>query len=81
MSLVTGEPSVTLCIPMPEGYLLGNIRLSSLGVLLKVYSRDGVDVAIIDQSGTLVAHNVTEKALQRVNFGAHPAVIAAMEGT
>jgi hypothetical protein len=80
VSLVTGEPSVTLGMPMPGGFLLGNIRLSSLGNLLQRYSSAGVEVSIIDQSGTLVAHNVTEKAMQRVNFGDHPAVVSAMEG-
>lgn len=80
VSLVTGEPSVTLCLPMAKGYLLGNIRLSSLSFLLQSYSKDGVEVAIIDRSGTLVAHNEAGKAMQRVNFGDHPAVISAMEG-
>jgi len=81
VSLVTGEPSVTLGMPMKQGFLLGNIRLSSLGKLLQRYSTyGGVDVSIIDKSGTLVVHNVTEMAMQRVNFGDHPAVIAAMSG-
>jgi PAS domain S-box-containing protein len=80
VSLVTGEPSVTLGVPTAEGFILGNIRLSSLGDLLKRYSDVGIDVAIIDQSGTLVAHNVTEKAMQRINFGDHPAVVSAMAG-
>jgi PAS domain S-box-containing protein len=80
VSLVTGEPSVTLCVPITGGFLLGNIRLSSLGNLLKRYSNVGVEVSIIDQSGTLIVHNVTERAMQRVNFGEHPAVVLAMEG-
>ena len=80
VSLVTGEPSVTLGVPMSGGFLLGNIRLRSLGKLLQRYSSVGVEVSIIDQSGTLVAHNVTKKAMQRVNFGDHPAVVSAMEG-
>lgn len=81
VSLVTGVPSVTLGLPMPQGFLLGNIRLSSLGKLLQRYSTyGGVEVSILDNSGTLVAHNVTALAMQRVNFGDHPTVISAMEG-
>jgi len=81
VSLITGEPSVTLKVPMPNGFLLGNIRLSSLGALLQRYSTyDGVDVSIIDKSGTLVAHKVAEMVMQRVNYGNHPTVILAMEG-
>jgi PAS domain S-box-containing protein len=81
VSLVTGEPSVTLGLPMPDGYLLGNVRLSSLGRVLQVYSTNGViEVAVIDDSGALVAHNVGEMAMQRVNFGNHPSVALAMQG-
>ncbi|NOR50693.1 MAG: PAS domain S-box protein [Desulfuromonadales bacterium] len=81
VSLVTGEPSVTLGLPMPQGFLLGNIRLSSLGRLLQRYSAyGGVEVSILDDSGTLVAHNITSMAMQRVNFNDHPTVISAMEG-
>ncbi len=80
VSLVTGEPSVTLGIPMSKGFLMGNVRLNSLGKLLRRYSSHAdLEVAIVDQSGTLVAHNVTANAMQRVNFGDHPAVILAME--
>jgi PAS domain S-box-containing protein len=80
VSLVTGEPSVTLVVPVQEGFILGNIRLRSIGDLLKRYSEVGVEISVIDQSGTLVAHNITEKAMQRINFGDHPAVVSAMEG-
>ena len=81
VSLVTGEPSVTLGIPLPQGFLLGNIRLSSLGLLLQRYAtHGGVEVSIVDKSGTLVAHNMIEMTMQRINFGDHPAIIAAMAG-
>ncbi len=82
VSLVTGEPSVTLGIPIPQGFLLGNVRLRSLGKLLQRYStHGGVEVSIVDNRGTLVAHNMTEMAMQRVNFGDHPTVVLAMQGT
>ena len=81
VSLVTGEPSVTLGLPMPRGFLLGNIRLSSLGMLLQRYSAyDGVEVAIIDKGGTLIAHNNVELAMQRISFANHSSVLRAMDG-
>jgi len=81
VSLVTGEPSVTLGIPMPIGFLLGNIRLSSLGKLLQRYSQyGGVEVAIIDKSGTLIAHSTETLAKQRISFANHPTVQKAMAG-
>jgi len=81
VSLVTGEPSVTLGVPMPYGFLLGNIRLRSLGDLLQRYSQyGGVEVAIIDKGGTLIAHNIADLAMQRINFANHPTVLSAMDG-
>lgn len=81
VSVVTGEPSVTLGIPLPQGFLLGNIRLNSLGRLLQRGSlQGGVEISIVDDRGTLVAHNVTEMAMQRINFGGHPAVVMALKG-
>jgi len=81
VSLVTGEPSVTLCLPMSKGFLLGNIQLSSLNQLMKGYAQPGgVETAIIDKGGTLIAHSKSGLALQRINFGDHPTVYAAMNG-
>ena len=81
ISLATGEPSVTLGMPMPQGYLLGNVRLNSLGRLLQRYAKNSsIEVAVVDENGSLVAHNFNEKTMQRVSFGDHPTVIRAMEG-
>ncbi len=81
VSLVTGEPSVTLGLDLKQGFLLGNVRLSSLGRLLNRYATYGnVQVAIIDDNGTLVAHNVSDLAMQRINFSNHPTVMQAIEG-
>ena len=81
VSLITGEPSVTLGMPMPRGYLLGNIRLNSLEKLLQRYSQyAGREVAIIDKGGTVIAHNVADLSMQRINFANHPAVLSAMDG-
>ena len=81
VSVVTGEPTVTLAMPMPQGALLGNIRLSSLTNLLQRYSTySDITVAILDQRGTLVAHNVPEVTTQRLNYGNSPTIIEALEG-
>ena len=81
VSVITGEPSVTLGMPMPRGFLLGNIRLNSLGTLLQRYAHyPGVEVAIIDKGGTVIAHNIAALSLQRINYANHPAVRSAMDG-
>ncbi len=82
ISLVTGEPSVTLGLPSKQGFLLGNIRLSSLGIFLHRFSSHvGLEISIIDESGTVIAHNVDETATQRINLSDHPAVVQALQGT
>jgi PAS domain S-box-containing protein len=66
---------------MPQGYLLGNVRLKSLGRLLQRYATsNGIEVAIVDERGSLVAHNISEMTMQRVSFGNHPTVVLALEG-
>jgi PAS domain S-box-containing protein len=82
VSLVTGEPSVTLAMPLGQGFLLGNIRLESLSKMLQRYAtRADVEVAIVDRGGTLVAHNEAELARQRINYSIYPAVAGAIGGT
>lgn len=81
ISLVTGEPSVTLGTPVRQGVLLGNVSLVSLSRLLQKYSVHGsVEAAVIDRSGTVIAHNDLTLAMQRVNFANHPTVRSALEG-
>lgn len=81
ISLQTGEPSVTLGMNIAGGFLLGNIRLSSLSSLLTRYSAYGrVEVALLDKGGTLVAHNNPDMTRQRINFGDHPTVAQAIRG-
>ncbi|MEJ2491517.1 MAG: PAS domain S-box protein [Desulfuromonadales bacterium] len=81
VSPVTGEPAVALVLPIADGYLLGNVRLTSLGKLLRSYTEYAdTEVAVIDQNGSLVAHSLPSLALENVNFGDHPTVITAMQG-
>lgn len=81
ISLVTGEPSVTLGIPVKQGFLLGNLSLINLSRLLQKYVLNGhVQAAVIDQTGTVIAHNDLALAMQRVNFGNRPVVVSALAG-
>lgn len=81
VSLVTGEPSVTLAIPLSDGMLLGNISLQDLSHQLARFSLDRNDnCAIIDHIGTLIASNDPVLVSQRVNFGHHTSVIQALSG-
>jgi len=72
LSPVSGEPSVTLAVPIKQGILLGNIRLSRLGQELSLNPSGSSGVcAIVDHNGILVASSDPSLAMQRVNFSMH----------
>jgi len=76
VSLVTGEPSVTLAIPLQAGWVVfGNISLDRISSMLKRYGPDAhMQFAIVDQQGTLIAHSDPRKAMQRLNLSNHPEI-------
>ena len=82
VSLVFGEPSVTIAVPLEDRRtLLGNVSLSRLSNMLATYAKNRADLyAIVDRSGTLVAHSDEQLALQRVNFSDHFSVKRALLG-
>ncbi len=81
VSLMTGEPAVTLVIPVGDGMLFGNISLRSLSQHLTRFAMDSLDsCAIIDHLGTLVASSNPDLTAQRVNFSDHPAVGRTLHG-
>ncbi len=72
VSLATGEPSVTLAIPLADGVLFGNLSLQSLSRQLGRFALAGHDsCAILDHVGTVVAASDPELSRQRVNFNHH----------
>lgn len=81
LSPVTGEPTVELALPLPDGFLIGNIRLSNLTRLLRRYSNPGgIEISIIDDHGGVVAHNLTPLAKEQLDFFEHPVVALALAG-
>ncbi len=81
MSPVTGEPSIAIGLPVPQGYLLGNIRQRSLGRVLERASQyGGVEVSIIETGGALIASSTSEMNMQGVSFADHPSIAMAVQG-
>ncbi len=82
VSLDFGEPSVTIAMPLPGGRaLLGNVSLVRLSSMLAQYSKERTDLfAIVDRSGTLVAHTEPSLAVQRVNYSDHFPIRRALLG-
>ena len=82
ISVVTGQPSVTLALPLADGILLGNINLQSLNHQLASFTMgEGDNCAIIDHVGTLVAFSNPQLAARRSNFKFHLSVERALQGT
>jgi len=79
LSTGTGEPSIAFGLPVPQGYLLADVRIRSLGRILQRSSLyGGVEASIIDSQGALIASNVSEMIDH--NFADHPAFTLALEG-
>lgn len=81
VSLDSGEPSVTLVVPVSDGMLFGNINLRNLSRHLARFAMGPRDnCAIVDHSGTLIASSKPELTTQRVNFGDHLVIGRAVQG-
>lgn len=82
VSLVTGEPSVTLALPYADGVLLGNISLHHLSLQLSRFTMDSGDsCAIVDHTGTLVASSDPALVRERINFSFHPVIKRTLHGS
>ena len=80
-SLFSGEPSVTLGLPLKQGTMLGNISLVRLSHFLGLYSqRSQAEFAILDRKGSLIAHSDADLAMQRLNLSDHLVVRSALQG-
>jgi len=80
-SVFSGEPSVTLGIPLEQGTLLANISLTRLSRFLGLYSqRSPSEFSILDRKGALIAHSNPTLAMQRLNLIDHPVVHSALQG-
>lgn len=69
ISMQTGQPTLTLSVPIKQGMLVGYVNLSVLKVIsdrVKIGSLGYA--AICDQDGTAIAHPVKRYVSQRVNL-------------
>ena len=83
VSVTTGDPAISLSLPLDQGMLLCTVNLSQLGTVLRsrLAERKDIEFAIIDHYGTLVAHSHQEMVLQRSNLlKIHPEVVEAITG-
>jgi len=80
LSLVSGNPTVTLGIPLSNGVLLGNVSLKNLGTTIErlVQSVDHTSLAILGNDKNVIVSNHREEVFEQVNFGYHPEVLRAL---
>ena len=77
----TGEPSVTLAMPVRDGVLLGNISLLPLGELINRFATGtGDSYAIVDLAGNLVAASQPMSAAQQEGLRQHASIEDALRG-
>ncbi len=80
ISVVTGEPSITVGVKVHDRTLVGNVSLANLNRIVSRLNRlKDLSFAIIDRKGILIAHSDPEMALQRVSMMFHPEVVRALE--
>jgi len=80
-SMVSGQPSVTLVLPLADGLLLGNVNLQTLVQLMgNLTSGEADNSAVIDRDGTLVATSDPNFRAQLGSYGLHLAVERALQG-
>ncbi len=81
ISRATGEPSVTLAIPVSGGIVVGNLNLRALGkIVAPINRRKDVYAYIVNREGRVIAHPDRRIVLQQQNVADLNVVNAALAG-
>jgi len=82
LSLVSGNPTVTLGVPLSRGVLIGNVSLKNLSATITrlVQTVDHASLAILGSDKNVIVSNRQEEVYEQVNFGFHPEVLRALGG-
>ena len=67
ISPYTGEPTLTIALPLRKGILTGILNLSILSDFIDRLERGPMKIGVIDRNGTFIAHSVRSNVYQRVN--------------
>lgn len=77
----TGNPTVTLSVPMESGMLVGYLDLNKLSrILCRVNLGQNGFAAIVDQKGRAIAHSQASIVEQQYNLKKMPVVRQGLEG-
>lgn len=68
LSVVTDTPVASLAVPFSHGVIMATFNFNTIYTLASEYknNKEGFEIAVIDQGGTIVAHSNKENVAQRV---------------
>lgn len=76
----TGEPTLTIALPLRKGVLAGILNLGVLGDFIDRLKSGPMEIGVVDRNGTFIAHSVRSNVYQRVNVRALEGVRQALLG-
>ena len=80
ISPYTGEPTLTIALPLRKGVLAGILNLGILSDFIDRLERGPMQIGVIDRNGTFIAHSVRSNVYQRVNARTLEGVGQALSG-
>ncbi len=80
ISSYTGEPTLTVALPLRQGVLAGILNLGILSDFIDRFEKGPMKIGVIDQNGTFIAHSVRSNVYQRVNVRTLKGVEEALSG-
>ena len=76
----TGEPTLTIALPLRKGVLAGILNLGVLGDFIDRLKSGPMEIGVVDRNGTFIAHSDRSNVYQRVNVRALEGVRQALLG-
>ncbi|MBU3914167.1 response regulator, partial [bacterium] len=76
-----GQPTITLTLPMKNGIVVGHLHLSDLSKITnKIKIGKNGYATVIDNDGTVIAHQIPEFVAERLNVKNLPPIAQGMKG-
>jgi len=80
ISPYTGEPTLTVALPLRNGVLAGILNLGILSDFIDRLEKGPMKIGVMDRNGTFIAHSVRSNVYQRVNVRTLEGVGQALSG-
>ncbi|MCF8119966.1 MAG: response regulator [Deltaproteobacteria bacterium] len=80
LSQHTGEPALTISLPLQQGILVGILNLRVLAGFIDRLKQGGMEIGVLDQTGTYIASSTRSNVYQQVNIRTEGEVHRALQG-